>query len=788
MIVTLFSPWRKDVSFHNWRGFQPIKSAQAILENLFSRTIGAIVRAIVALAGCGLFVASLIVSSLALLIYVILPAVPVVIIMTASLQLFGTAVFVLLLAVVAAYFSWWSRQRLGKIPYGHMTLAELHAFDWFERVYERIGVSSRDVTPELLSDYDAFAAFLKKRAVTSEEFEKIMRWEIEERLMDERTRVFWQPASLARIRPIGRQWHYGYTVMLDRFSTDLTKFDASEYRDVHLVDHMTEMEMMEVVLTRPSQNNVLLVGDPGIGKRTLVHALAKRIREGFYDETPLRDKRVVLFDLGEALSSVAQAGQNTESFLHHLFTQAAYAGNVIIVVENFEEYFGARDSGRETHLGAVLNGYLNLPHFHLVGLTTPHHFHQNIAQEKSLMKYCEVVEVEEMTNEETGRVLYDRLVNMESKGRVLFTFQALRRMIHNANRYNNTAPLPERALDLATEIANYHFKEGGGTITENVVDDYVGVKTGIPLGEVGEQEKGKLLNLEEHLRKRIVGQEEAVKECAEAVRTMRAGIQDPNKPAASFLFLGPTGVGKTEMAKAVAESYFGSEENMVRLDMSEYQGPQALERLIGSRESGEPGYLTTAAKDNPYTLLLLDEIEKAEPRVLDVFLQILDEGMVTDGYGDKVSFRNMIIIATSNAGALFIKKLVEGGRDLSKAHKEVIEAVLEQRTFRVEFLNRFSHVILFRPLAPDELLAVTKLLLARSAQQLEKQHNIVVRFADDLVPVIVERGHDPIFGARSVQRYIADVVEDALARKIIAGDVMRGQDVVFSAKDFPREG
>ena len=268
------------------------------------------------------------------------------------------------------------------------------------------------------------------------------------------------------------------------------------------------------------------------------------------------------------------------------------------------------------------------------------------------------------------------------------------------------------------------------------------------------------------------------------MRKARTGFGDDKRPLGSFIFFGPSGVGKTETAKAFAESYFGSEDNMIRLDMSEFQTPESIDRLIGSRALGIPGQLIEAVREKPFSILLLDEIEKAYPRALDLFLQILDEGYVTDGYGEKVSFRNTIIIATSNAGAALIRSLVREKAPLAAIRKQVLDHIVENNLFRLEFVSRFDDIIFFEPLNQEELEAVTELKLKKFADRLKKEKNIVIAFAPDVVSRIIEKGFEPEFGARSLNRFIENAIEDVVVKKIIAGEVAEGGSLSVSGDDL----
>ena len=282
------------------------------------------------------------------------------------------------------------------------------------------------------------------------------------------------------------------------------------------------------------------------------------------------------------------------------------------------------------------------------------------------------------------------------------------------------------------------------------------------------------------LHRQVIGQEEAIRQVSEALRRARSGIGNSKKPIGSFLFLGPTGVGKTETAKALAKAYFGDESRMTRFDMSEFQMPNSIDRLLGSNNLNQQGRLATQIKDNPYSLILLDEIEKAYPEILDIFLQILDEGFVTDAFGEKINFTNTMIIATSNAGASLIKEMVEQNVPAEEIKKAIIDYAIEKNIFRTEFLNRFDGVIFFRPLTYNELRSVVQIKLKQFAKQVAKEKNIELVFRGNTIDNIIQGGYNPMFGARSLNRYIEDIIEGVVAKKIISGEAVNGSKIEIS--------
>ncbi len=784
---TLLAPWHRDVSFRKRRGLHPILFLKRLANNLFARVIGAIVRTVVIATGLVLLCCVSIAYSVALVTYIALPMVAVgiaVAVFAATPQSLALAALAALaIACVGGGAFYVYRRTRAHVPYREMSFAQLHAQPWFARVYARLDIARADVTDAMLADFAQFESLLARKSVTPREFAQIVEWEIERQEEEERRALWWRPAMLARVRPIGLHWVYGYTVHLDRYSVDLTRGDDSEYARAVFVGRENARHLLRMTLERPRDNNAMLIGDVGVGKKTLLHHMAREIRTGAFDALPhLRDKRIVLLDLAAALADAQHADGGIDHFLHNIFHEAAYAGNVVLAIENFHHFI--RDSKASYDVTPIIAEYLHLPTFQVIALLPRKVYNRDITQRADLLKYFTPIMVDEASEEEALAALRNHFAYSE-RDRVLFSYQAQRAIVRLSGRYRAEAPLPERAIDLATEALLYWRDHATAAyVREDDVRAFLTQKTGMPMGKISAGERAKLLNMERILHERIIGQDDAVCEIAEAVRILRSGIADPTKPMASFLFLGPTGVGKTETAKALAATYYGDEKKMIRIDMSEFQGPDAVRLLIGDEATGEQGRLTTAAREEPYALLLLDELEKAHPRALDIFLQILDEGYVTDAFGDKANFRNMIIIATSNAGALFLREALARGERITDIKPRLIDKIIADGIYRPEFLNRFGEIILFRPLTKDEAGKVARLMLASLVQRIKRERSIAVHIDDSAVPVIVRNGYDEAFGARALARYIDDTVADIIARKIIADGIAAGGEITVTAADI----
>jgi ATP-dependent Clp protease ATP-binding subunit ClpC len=782
MARTLFYPWKRDIGRRNWRGFQPLKSLALFTDNFISRIIGAVVRFLVIVTGILVIIIFFVLALGILFIWLFPPLILLVLFLKGAIGMviafFALVLFVAYLMIAFGIFRYSTRPK-----YAQMSLDELMKERWFDRVWNRLGKTRQDLGGVSFDSPDAFSNFLSSVNVTAEDFENILAWEVHFENEKENGKRFWIKENLDKLPPIGRHWKYAYTVNLDRYGFDLIRFDPSEYHGKDLIGRRNELELFKLILARADQNNVMLVGDPGAGKFTLIHHLAKSIRLNISEDF-LRKKRIIVLDLGRLISDTVSEGSDVEGILRLIFFEAASAGNVILVMPDIENYLGKENNMMHPDISAVMNEYLSLPTFQIIATSTSKEYHRLIEKHESFMKYFEVVEMKEPSEEETLLILLQNFEKYE-KQIVIFTLEALRHIISSSGKYRWGIPLPERALDLAEEVLIY-WKSApeSNWITRETVDKFLSLKTGSPQGQVQESEKEKLLNLEELLHRRVIGQEEAVRQVSEALRRARSGISNPNKPIGSFLFLGPTGVGKTETAKALAEGYFGNEERMIRLDMSEFQSPLSIDRIVGSTQLNQPGQFASNVKDNPFSLLLLDELEKAYPEILNLFLQILDEGFFTDAFGEKINLRNMIIIATSNAGAPLIKQLVQEGQDHEEIKRQLIDHIVEKNIYRLEFLNRFDGIIFFRPLNTDETKSVVWLMLSKLARRLQKEKNIEITFEEGVVEKIIERGYDPVFGARSLNRFIGDKIENLVARKIISGEAGKDKAILISVADF----
>jgi len=471
-----------------------------------------------------------------------------------------------------------------------------------------------------------------------------------------------------------------------------------------------------------------------------------------------------------------------ERILEQCFREVAHAGNVILIINDFHDFLGGAKKAGIIDISGTIGPYLNMPSFKTICLTSFNGLHKYIEGKPSLLAQFQKIEVEDMNKEETLQILENKVFRLENEYEKFIPFNSLKEIYNVSEKYVSNFPFPQKAINLLEETAIYSGRYVNTQIVlPEHVDKILSEKIQIPIGKIKSKEKEILLNLEDILHKRIVGQFEAIKEISSALRRARSGVQTKKGPMGSFLFLGPTGVGKTETAKALAETYFGSEEKMIRIDMSEFQRIDDIPRLLGSET--QEGILTTAVRENPFSLVLLDEIEKAHPDILNVFLQVLDEGYVNDNIGRKVSFLNAIIIATSNAGYQTILKAIEENKEMGEIKKDLMNAIFEKGIFRPEFINRFDGTIVFKSLTKEDLMTIAELQLEKLNKNLS-QKKIQFIITEELKAKIVELSYNPVFGAREMKRVIQDKIENTVARAILKDSIPQGSKIQVNPSNF----
>ncbi len=631
-----------------------------------------------------------------------------------------------------------------------------------------------DILISFSCQHPFFQKILIEEDLRDEDIENLVWWlESLERKIAE-AKEWWEYKNLMRRNTLARQWTAGYTLTLDKYSIDWTEVIKKRNFE-EIIGHWQELKTVERILDRQEINNVLLVGEPGVGKKSIVHALAIKSFFGTSLKS-INHKRVIELDIVSLIAQLDNKDE-VELVLDQIFQEVLTAGNIILVIDEFHNYVGGAARPGIVDISGVLARYLRLPQFQIVSITSYVGLHKYIELNPSMRSFFEKVEVSELSPKETVMVLENLVPSWERKYKRSITYPAIKKTVSYSVRYIQNIPLPKKAVDLMDEVMVYaaRYTKSKMVVPKHVAK-IVSEKTQIPVGEVEIKEREMLLNLEELIHQRIINQNEAVKEISSSLRRARTEVSVRKGPMGTFLFLGPTGVGKTETAKSLTEIYFGSESRIIRLDMSEFQSIQDIPRLIGA--VGQEGLLTTQVRENPFSLILLDEIEKANPNILNLFLQVLDEGHITDGLGRKVSFVDTIIIATSNAGYKIILETIKKKLKFSKIKKQLLDYLFAQGIFRPEFLNRFDSIVLFQPLSEDNLIDIAQLMLNKIRKNLEEK-NIELVITEAMKKKVVKMGYNPLFGARDLKRAIQDNIENVLAEALLSGKLIRGQRAIL---------
>ena len=645
-----------------------------------------------------------------------------------------------------------------------------------EEIFSLIGLGKYLIVHDL-----GFKNMLKNQGILDETFIGSLRWVIGTYHSEKRAMRWWSKDNLSQTTGLGREWAYGTAYLLEKYSRDIRTsavFSTLSLNSTFATEKIIEIESN---LARAKASNVLIIGEAGVGKIDLVMEVSKRMHTGKSIDA-IADQQIVVLDTGRIFASHKDK-QELELTLLSLFSEATNAGHIIIVIENISNFMREAEA-LGVFLPELLDQFLANQEIHFIATDTPGAYHNYLETKGSFVRRFAEVLIDTPDLAATTRVLQSIALQNELKYQTIFTFAGLHTVTTAADRYIVEGVMPDKAISLLIDIATKAKQNNIGIINEDFVYEVVSEKTGVPAGPIKDEERDLLLHLEDKLHQQVVGQQRALDAISKTMRRARAGIQSSEKPIGSFLFLGPTGVGKTETAKALANVFFGGENKMQRIDMSEYSSEGALERLIGDGERS--GTLPNILREHPYSVLLLDEFEKASQPVHDIFLQVLDEGIFTDARGQRVSARNTIIIATSNAGSQLILKTVRQRKELGTLTQEIINHIIKEGTFRPELINRFDSTIIFDPLSLGEQTQVASLMLGGLYERV-REKGYGLRVSDDLLNVLVEKGYNPEFGARPMQRVLQDVIEEKIAERIISGKVHKGETISLTKDDFTEQ-
>lgn len=630
----------------------------------------------------------------------------------------------------------------------------------------------------VLANDAAFASMIKHAGVQEKTFINTLRWIVGTQHQQKRVERWWSRDNLSQSTGMGRELSIGTAHQLQQFARTIQStavFSTLTQDSAYANEKIIEIEQ---TLARAKASNVLLLGESGVGKTDLLIEVARRMRTG-QSLNALSNQHLVVLDTNRLFTLQVDHHALAHTLISML-EEAAQAGHTIIVIENISTVIQeARTLGVE--LPELLDEYLSLPGLHIIATETPHNYHTHLETLGGFTRRFAEITVDTPDHGATTRVLLGIALAEEMKRNIVFTYQAVDSIATAAERHIVSGVMPDKAITLLLEVADKAASSGTVYITDDFVYALISDKTGIPTGPIKESERDQLLHLEDHMHNLVAGQDQAITAIAKTLRRARTNIQAVDKPIGSFLFLGPTGVGKTETAKALAHIFFGGEHNLQRLDMSEYSNDQAGTMLLGT--SDQAGILSSLLREHPYCVLLLDEFEKAHQSVHDIFLRILDEGVFTDGRGQEVNARNTIIIATSNAGSKLILDTVQSRGELDQLNQNIIDHIITTGIFRPELINRFDNTIIFEPLSLNEQTLVANLMLKELYQRIaDKGYQLQV--GEDLLTLLVEQGYHPEFGARPMRRVIQDVIEEKIATKIISGEVQKGETIHLTKNDF----
>ena len=584
------------------------------------------------------------------------------------------------------------------------------------------------------------------------------------------------------------------TDTVSKYTRDLTAMAANGKLDP-VVGRESELKRIMQVLCRKTKNDPCLIGEPGVGKTAIVEALAQRIAD---EKVPrfLRGRRLLALDLASVVAGTKYRGEFEERMKQILDELYAHP-EILLFIDEFHTLIGAGGAEGSLDAANILKPALSRGEVQIIGATTLDEYKKHIEKDAALKRRFQSVLVEAPAEEETLEILKGRRGVFEKHHNAVLTDEALASAVSLSKRYLTDRVWPEKALDLIDEAcaAARLNAQSDDTVTVGVQDmaKTVSLWTGVPLDQLSKEEGAHLLDLENDLHKRVIGQEEAISALSRAIRRSRVGLKDPRRPIGSFLFLGPTGVGKTELTKALAASLFADESSLVRIDMSEYMEKHSVSKIIGSPPGyvgfEEGGQLSEKIRRHPYSVILFDEIEKAHPDVFHILLQILDEGRLTDAQGKTVDFRNTVIVMTSNAGA---ERIVEpkslgftAANDAEADYQRMKGNVMEEvrRLFRPEFLNRIDEIVVFHSLTRNDISRILDLQLADIERRLSDTHRLSIRLEESARDHFIGKGYQPKYGARPLKRLLQTELEDLLAEEILKGNVRDGDTVSVSEKD-----
>lgn len=615
-----------------------------------------------------------------------------------------------------------------------------------------------------------------------EYLEETAKWIIQSREAVNKLFIWQEDYEMLLVGGIGRGLIGHVTPHLDLVSTDFTK-EVEKGRVKRIIGREEEIKKVADILDSDAKPNVLITGDPGSGKTSIVKGIAFKVIEGT-EYRALQGKRIVSLEVGGMIEGAKTPGQLAEN-LNKIMDEVKSSKDIILFIDEIHNLVagGGDDKAEISTVYSILEPHLAGSEVQCIGATSIPNYRKYIEPNGAFARLFNIVEIKEASEKDTLEILKERTRELSLRLDVEITYPALLKTVELSEKLIHERVLPDKAIEILGRTAT---KANTTThmITGEDIAKEIAEMTHIPVASITQDEAQKLLNIDKEMQKMVVGQDKAVKQIAAALKRARTGIRNENKPIASFLFVGTTGVGKTQTAKALAKSYFGDAKNMIRLDMSEYQQLDSMSRLIGAPDGSTKGILTEHVRTRPFAMILLDEIEKAHSNILLMFLQVLDDARLTDSSGTVVDFTNTIIIATSNVGTRSIQKVFAEHGDFNQMRDAAMKDVRDK--FAPEFLNRFTGIVVFNPLNVDSVRKITHLLLNDVAKAADEK-GIKVSFRENLIDKLMEKGYNPEWGARPMARAIEDSVETYIATKMLSGEVQKGAELYLGEEVFQSE-
>jgi len=622
--------------------------------------------------------------------------------------------------------------------------------------------------------------YLQKNNSSIDLLREIVRAHEEKKRKIESVNMFNIDFPYFRTGGVGKDWIYGYTFVLSQFSKDLNQ-EISLSQDKFGIGHEKEIENIISVIGRLTKKNILLIGEVGTGKSSLIKGLAQKINRGDVPEQ-LKDKRIIKLDVNGLIALGSSKG-NLEGLIQKAMSELEKSGNTILYIDEIQEIIPTKAEKSGHNIAGILLPYLLEGKFPTIGTINYADYKKYFYTNESLRQSFENVEISELSPKDTLQILETTIPKLESNFKLYVTFPALVAAIELSQRYVSNRKLPDSAVRTLEAACSWAQSQKILKLTNEHVAKYVSIQTNIPVETITAEEATRLMNLEQVIKSRVIGQDEAVHSLVETLKRARTDIRDPNKPIGVFLFLGPTGTGKTHLAKVVADEYFNSRNEIIRIDMSEYQDSQSITKLLGTTEnhgsSVSAGQSTITLLDRikatPYSLVLFDEIEKAHPQVLDLFLQLFDEGRLTSNAGETVNFTNTIIVCTSNIGSKILLDALEKDKSLWDEAKS--RALIEvKQVMRPELLNRFDDIIVFSPHTIENLVRITELLLNEVARRTSEK-GVTLTWNKTIPMLIANKAQEPGMGARPLKRYIQEKIEGRLATELLSNELEAGDSI-----------